>query len=382
MSFPKLMSPVFAAPTRRIVTLPDAHFFIRSIPLVNGEGDEGPAAQIELAIESLSPFPVAQLYHGYYTRPGSGRALVFAAYRKRFPADETATWSTADLVVPAFALLLGAPAPAGATTWLIAGADSLTALHFDDDSGVPSAVAVQALPSEAGEADLAAARERLLRGFSGSRAVVDLHLPVLDDDATGEKEMVFRVGDIKATIGTDLADALDVRDKAELASRRAARVRDQWLWRSLLGAAAIIALCAFGEVLMVGLRMMQDSRVTQVSVQTPLVMEITTKRNLATRIEELASKRLLPLEMISIVYSVRPPNIQLMASSATSLYTVQFEAQTPTSSQAEIDAFQVALRNLPSCQDVVIRGPETRAGMAVFTILVTFKPDAVKPAET
>lgn len=381
MPIPKFSLPSLVAPLRQVVLLSDAHFFARNVPLASGEGADAPAVQAELALETLSPFPVAQLYHGFFSRPGVDRMLVFAAYRKRFPTEETATWAHADLVTPAFAALLSAPAPEGATTWLITGPESLTAVHFSDASGVPASVQVQVLPAEAGEPEHAAARQALLRGLPGSRTVIDLPVPEIDHDASDENVWSVRAGEWVLPVAVEEAEALDVRDKTELANRRAARNRDQWLWRSLVAAVVVIACCAFGELLLFGGRMIQDSRVAQVALQSGRVEQIMTKRSLATRVEELSTRRMLPLEMVSLVNSVRPPNIQLLSSSVTGLYTVQFDAQTPSGTLSDISAFQTALQNLPECENVIVDGPRTDRGVSSFRITVTFNPEMLHPAE-
>lgn len=376
-------SPALAAPARQIALLPDSHFFVRVVPLAAGEGAEPVSAQIELAVEALAPFPVAQLYYGFHTRPGVDRALVFAAYRKRFPAEETDAWTQADLVAPGFAALLGAPPPEGATTWILSAEDALTALYFADGSGVPSEVRVYPIVHDADDAAREAARTALLRSFPGSRTVVDLPPPTFDADESDEGELVFRAGELVSRLPVAGAESLDVRDKAELATRRQVRARDQWLWRLLLGFAAILLLCGLAEIGLIAGRMWQQTRAVQVAVQRPEVEAIVNKRELATRIEELSSKRLLPLEMVSAVSAARPGgNIQFLSMTTTGLYSLQLDAQTPAGAQGEIDALQTALLRLDACESVNVQGPEIRAGVAAFRLTVTFKPDALKPADS
>ena len=63
-----------------------------------------------------------------------------------------------------------------------------------------------------------------------------------------------------------------------------------------------------------------------------------TKQSLATRIEELASRRLLPLVMISLVSASRPPSIQFTSTTTSGLYTMEIQAQ--TAAQGDIDVFE------------------------------------------
>lgn len=373
----------FAVPVRQVALLPDSHFFVRVVPLVRGEGAESVEAQVELAVESLAPFPVGQLYYGFHTRPGVARALIYASYRKRFPSDDSESWASADFVAPAFAALLGAPDPAGATTWVITQAEGLTAVHFADASGVPTDVRIMPLPVDADEATVRSSRGALLRAFPGSRAVVDLPMPVLDPEATTEQALVFRAGEVTSTLPLTTAEALDVRDKGDLSVRRQTRRRDQWLWNGLLGFVGLLVLCGLAELGLIGARMWHQTRATQVIVQAPDVSSIMTKRSLATRIEELSSKRLLPLEMITLISETRPAgNIQLLRMNTDGLYTLRLDAQTPASAQGEIDAFQAALNRLEAVERVDVQGPDIRAGVAAFSLTVTFRPEALKPAES
>lgn len=370
------LSPSTLPGARVITLLPDDRFFTTAVALADGE-EAGPvAAQVELALEAGSPFPVAQLYHGHFTRPDAKRALAFAAYRKRFTAEETALWTAAELVTPAFAVLLAGPAPAGATTWVISREDGLTALYFDDDSGVPAAVRVGSWVPEATAEERAAVRDALLREFPGSRTVVDLTAPAAVP-AAGES-FAFQSGDVRAEFAESAAAALDVRDKAELAALALARTRDRWLWRSLVGLAAVIGLCAFTEIALLGGRAFLATRVAERDAQAPAVAEIMTKQSLATRIEELASKRLLPMEMISVVSASRPPSIQFTSTTTSGLYTLEIQAQ--TAAQGDIDAFESALRQQEACERVEVQDLVSRPGVTTFKLLVTFKPDAVRPA--
>ena len=87
-----------------VLLLPSDRFFVRVVPLAAGAA---PASQVTLALENLAPFPPGQLYHGWLPAAAGDRALVFAAYRRRFVPEETGTWETAAAVVPAFLALLG-----------------------------------------------------------------------------------------------------------------------------------------------------------------------------------------------------------------------------------------------------------------------------------
>ena len=58
-------------PAPPVVLLPDAHFFVRAVPVVDAKTPDEVAAQVGLALETLAPFPLAQLNHGFFWAPGA-----------------------------------------------------------------------------------------------------------------------------------------------------------------------------------------------------------------------------------------------------------------------------------------------------------------------
>ena len=63
------------APPPKVVLLPDAQFFTRVVPVEGVATAAEVAAQVELALEALAPFPLAQMYHGHFWKPGAKHAL-------------------------------------------------------------------------------------------------------------------------------------------------------------------------------------------------------------------------------------------------------------------------------------------------------------------
>ena len=66
-------------PAPRVALLADQRFFVRVVPVAGAATAADVAMQVDLALETLSPFPPAQLYHGYYWVPGADRVLIEAA---------------------------------------------------------------------------------------------------------------------------------------------------------------------------------------------------------------------------------------------------------------------------------------------------------------
>ena len=370
-------------PPPKIALLPDALFFSRPVAISSGATAAEAGAQVELMLEGISPFPLAQLYYGWFWAPGSEHAFVFAAYRRRFTSEQAATWGGTELVLPAFAALLGGKVEP-ATTLLLASSDGLTAVHWG--MAVPDKVLFLPFPPEATDEQRAATREELIRTLGGSKTVIDLPAAPSADRSLQDREIVFRSGEFVSRLPAALVGALDVRDKGELASLRAARRRDVILWRVAVGLAAGLALLAVGEIARLGGLQWQQVRLKQVAAQRPRVEAIMASNALATRIEDLATKRLLPMEMLSILLggkesSLLPPGMaftRVVADSSKGLYTLTVDAQTNNAGQVSL--YETALKKLPACEDVNVQVQGTRGELTTFRLTVKFRPDAVKPA--
>ena len=367
-----------AAPAPNVVLLPDALFFVRAIPVADGATPADLAAQAELALEALAPFPLTQLYYGFYHRPGTPLALLYAAYRKRFTSEQTAAWGGADLVIPSFVALLGGEVKA-ATALLLSMGDDLTLLHWSDGK-VPEKISTHAFAPDTPEEERAKVRDEMLRSAGESRKVTALSAPPVPEPLEDENIWVFRAGDFVSRLPVALADQLDVRDKAELALRRQHRARDLVLWRVFLGCAAMIALCLIGEFALVGGKFWQKARLTMVEAQAPGVAKIDAANKLVDSIGARSTDRLMPFEMIALVSSCKPPSVQFIRATTNGNYTLEIEAQ--TNSPGDVGGYQTSLNGLPACARVEVSDQRTVNGLSTFKFVVTFKPEALKPAAT
>ncbi|MCF3650788.1 hypothetical protein [Synoicihabitans lomoniglobus] len=378
MSALPIRIPVFKTRPRYVVMLPDHRFFVRSVPLATGEGAGSVREQIELALETVAPFPLSQLYWGYWSRKGGDRALVFAAYQKRFAAAEIEDWGEAEWVVPQFGAVLAGKPPEPATTVILRSAEGLTALHFGDASGVPTVVKSIEVAEESSDREWDAARETLIRECGGSRTILDVSRAEVDPGKPGDDEITVRRDGERVSFDLDEAQMLDVRDPTELAGRRRARLRDTWLWRGLVAAAIIILISALGEGGLYGLEKWQQGRRAKIAAQVPLVSEIETADRLANRIDELKNKRLRPFEMIGIVDQPRPEEILFLSTAATGLYSMEIEAV--TESPTAVNTYISALSALPGTETVEALSLDSRGSRTTVRLLVRFNADAFQTA--
>lgn len=366
------------APPPRVVLVPDGLFFVRSVPIGEAADADSVASQVDLALEALAPFPLAQLYYGHFWAPGARSAVVYAAYRKRFTAEQTEAWSNAEIVLPAFATLLTAPVQA-ATTVVLTLEDGITAIHWAEPNEVPTAIVSRSWTQDTSAAEKLRARDEILRSLGGTRSVIDLDsLPVIEGN-TGGTEFTFRAGSLGAVFTREQLDSMDVRDKADLLGRRRARMRDLYLWRGFLACVAGVALAALLEVGVVGGRVWLRSRHALVEKQAPVVSDIMRANTLAARIQELSTNRLRPIEMIELISAKRPPSLLFVQTTTAGLYTLDIRAQ--TSNPGEVAVFQAAVRQMPEIQKFDAPAQDQRTtneGVSTFRLLITFKPDAFR----
>jgi hypothetical protein len=369
-----------ATPPPKVVLLPDALFFTRSVPVPAAAGAAEVAALVELALEAASPFPVTQLFYGWLRAEGTDHALVFAAYRRRFTAEQMADWEGAELVLPGLAVVAGAAVEPG-TTIMIATTDGFTGVHWTA-SGAPTRVLSLPVPAEASEAERAAVRADVIRRLGGSTVVREVGFPVAVS-AGSDGAKAFQAGDLAVQFPEAVAGALDVRDKLELAHLRQLRQRDLLLWRVALGGVAALLLLVLGELALVGGAAWERSRQAVVKAQRPKVEKIEASDALARRIEELATKRLRPFEMVAILVGDdgkrKPAEIWFtrVVTTPGSIYSLAIEAS--SSDAAQVSSYTAGLRALPAVERAEVTNLKTAGNTATFILEVSFKPDALKP---
>ena len=380
-SAPAPTAPAPAAAGASVVLLPDARFFVRAVPVNAAAGAEAVSREVELALEVVSPFPVSQLFYGYLWHPESVHALVFAAFRRRFTDDEQAAWVEAERVVPHFVLAASLNPGAGRTVVLGDGA-SLTAVYWGEPGPVPSRVVTAPLAPDASDAERSAVRSALLRAVGSVGAgVVDLPMPVRMPDEGNEQRVLWSAGEYTLSLPLANGSHLDVRDKGELAARRASQRRARLLWRGFLAGLGALVLLTLGEVALIGLRAWEAGRLARVEAQQPAVDRIMSQQALATRIEELSTKQLRPFEMISLVTvagnpgTQKPVSVQFIRTVTNGLYTLEVEAQTKVG--GDLALYQAALRQNPAVASVEVAKHDVRDATTTFVLVITFKPEAL-----
>ncbi len=342
-------------------------FFLADVAL---DPEAGAVAQIELALEETSPFPLAQVYHGAVVGPDRRRALGFAAYRRRFTAPEMTEWPAADAVVPAFLALLGPPL-SGPRVVVHADAGNLMGVAWDGQAGLP--VAVLARNAAAGaDAPLAG----LIAELCGRVGLAEAEAQCLEGpigigrDESGDA--VFRIGGHETARFTPEALAgADIRDKSFLEEKQRRESQGRRWWRAFLAVGALLLL-ALGLDLAAGAAgVWNQRRGARVAEQDAAVKRVETAQTLAVRIEDLAARQQRPLEWLGMAAAVRPRSVQFLRVAGRPDRTLEIEAQTVVA--ADIASFEAALRQLAGIQQVETRDLRSREGLATFVVALKFK---------
>jgi hypothetical protein len=372
-----------AAPTEpppgasEVVCVPSARFFLRVVPVTLPATREEVASQVELALEALSPFPLAQLYHGHLWREGSTQALVFAAYRRRFSPEDLAEWDNAEWVVPAVAAAATLPGEAGLSV-IFSDGGARCGLHWTAEGALPSHASVEPLPAEASPEDLARASAAVLARLPAGGRLVEWPVPpTVARDGDG-RDMLATAGERTWRVAAEQAGTMDVRDKADLAALQRARARDIGLWRGFLGLLLALGILAVVEAARFGLQAWQTGRRAKIEEQRPAVEATMAAQALANRINELSTKRLRPFEMIGLVQA-KPPSIYFLSVATSGLYTLEIQAQ--TNLPGDVDVYVSALRANPAFSSIEVPEQRSRDGVTLFRLVVVFKPESLNPAE-
>jgi hypothetical protein len=354
------------------IFVPAERFFVRVVPLAP---DAEPEAQVEIALEGLAPFPLPQLFWGFVVAPDRGSALVYAAHRRRFSAEEIKSWQQAALVVPAFLALAGRPANVPAVLVHTGGPQLAGAAWRHAADQLPSLVMVRGYPAEpTPEERQAFAKDLASRAGLGTTA--PRFVAGEPGVASGRDGLQFRLGGIDATLRRDQLDFLDVRDREFLAERRRLLRRGTLLWRAMLAGAVTALVAAAVESAALALHMRAAGLQAVIAAQTPTVQRLETAHTLATRVDELARQRLRPFEMLVVLNEKRPASVQFVRTTTQGSNTVEVEAQ--TANAGDVSNFEQALHDAAGVATVKTRDIRARDGVTSFVITVVFQPDTLQ----
>jgi hypothetical protein len=375
-----LSTPISATPpapaASPVILLPGERFFVRRIQLA---ADSPIPAQVELAVEAISPFALEHLYFGYVPDEARRHALVYAAYRRNFSAQEQSAWAEAKYVLPAFLLWTQTRrlSPGGQSAQVRASSAGLEGVAWDDASELPAVVLCRsAKDDETAEAQAALIAELAQRSpvppdaiamVTGEMAAALIEKDGLAITCGAQASGTFTAG--------NLATA-DVRDKQVLVDQRRAAARTRHAWRTFATAVTALAACLVLELALGGGRLLLARKRQALAARAPEVGRIESAQNLAARLEKMSAQQLRPFEMLAAINQPRPASVEFLRVSTNGPLKLSVEAQ--TANAGDLRTYETALHQVDGIQDVELRDPRMRDGRTSFSLEVSFKPGWLK----
>lgn len=354
------------------VLLPGDRFFVLRAEVEPGADAR---AQVELALEGASPFPANQLLLGLVRGADGRSALAYAAHKRRFTPEETASWPASSPVVPEFLALLGhRPAAGGVVTHVTE--ERTLALAWKAGETLPVAVLCLATADgPAAQAEQEAAARAELPAGSG---VTRLSGPLAGRLGDEGLELVAGEGPAHRIAPRSLDEA-DVRDAAFLEKRRGQAAWENRAWLAARVAAACLLLAALADVASAVLGVRTAALTAQLEAARPKVAELDGLHSLAAKVAELGDNRPLPFEMLALVNARRPATLTFQGVACKGGPVLEIEARTTNPEDA--GNFEQALRaDTALVAKTETRDLRARDGSTTFTLTVTFKADALRKA--
>lgn len=173
-------------------------------------------------------------------------------------------------------------------------------------------------------------------------------------------------------------DVADIRDTDFLDARRKKEQANLVLWRLTQASIATLVVALLLDVVALGVRLRTSDLDVKNEVNAAKVADIDAAQAITSRINELGVKRPLPLEMLALINEHRPATLEFQSVTCKSNVVIEIGGR--TSNAADIGVFERELAALPIIASAVSRDIRTRETAATFTLVITFKLDALRKA--
>jgi hypothetical protein len=173
-------------------------------------------------------------------------------------------------------------------------------------------------------------------------------------------------------------DVADIRDTDFLDARRKKEQANLVLWRLTQASIATLVVALLLDVVALGVRLRTGDLDVKNEVNAAKVADIDAAQAITSRINELGVKRPLPLEMLALINEHRPATLEFQSVTCKSNVVIEIGGR--TSNAADIGVFERELAALPIIASAVSRDIRTRETAATFTLVITFKLDALRKA--
>ncbi len=355
-------------------------FFVRQVSLPPGLKGQELDGFIELSLEEMSPFPMERLFYGFYVNEESGLAIVYAAYKRCFTAEEMQQWEKVEFVLPDFFPVLGLAYEVD-TIAMVVGESSLSALSFQTGQVLPQTIVSREL---SGSSDIEVVKQQLidLVGGLNGRPVV---LFALDEEGNpSEEKGVYRLPFTKSkeanadTVEIEQAEDIlwkgDLRDASFVSSKRRQKRLNQGVWKIALGLMLLLGLFALGEILMLGGKAFLSHLDKTTMGREAEVTQIEDKKSVVQELENFERSNLIPFDMISAINPVLPRSIHFTRLKTAGRNSLEIECK--TTDPADVTTYKNDLEGLLRIESAEVLNLQSAGGQGSFLLVVNFKSDA------
>lgn len=365
-------SPVNALPDQSVILLSGDRFFVRRIDLVS---DSPIPAQVELALETFSPFSPEQVFYGYLVDAAKRCALVYAGYRRNFSAAEQSAWNDAQSVLPEFLLHAVVPRYSDAPEIVIRETDTyIEAVVWDESSELPALFLHRVVSDQSKEQ---AKAELLAEASRRSKPITDEPVTLTDSvvGTRADKGGIYLSCEehYAGQLTSAMRSTADVRDKQILAAQKRDQRRSTLLGNTFVALVGALVLCLFIELGLLGSRSLLSNRTNELEERAPEIKSIESAQYLATKLEKMAAQQLRPFEMLAVINTSRPSSVEFRRMSTTGPLSLDIDAQ--TANAGDLRTYETALKQLPFIASVEISDARMRSGRTTFSIAVSFSPE-------
>ncbi|MEM7790193.1 MAG: PilN domain-containing protein [Verrucomicrobiota bacterium] len=381
---PEELSPL----NPEVLIVPGYLFFIESIPVPDELVPEELEEFAELSLESTAPFPLDQLFWGFFQADGSSKILIYAAHKERLRSNGYTDFEDYTWVLPDFATLFGAKFPED-TALLLKTTDSLSLLHFQKESRQPLNIVCRP-PEKSEEAVVADLQELLPEAPSHVEPLaIQAERIELDDNElitfyfkTAEEEYsVYDIGEwTKISPESPALWRADIRSNGYKDAERKKRRLSGILARVAGWAAIFIIVLIVAEVVLFGGRFWLGGKEKRILEQEPAVLRIENQISLIEKLDQVATNEMRPINMLEAMNQVRPSGIYFTETSTDALnqITVEGVANTVT----DFNRYITKLGNSGSFK--LIGDPKyiTRKGETTFSVTLTYNNNIPTEPET
>lgn len=367
-------------PERPVVLVPGYHFFVETTPVPANTAAKELAGLAALAVESESPFSDEQLASAHFGGSQYGGLVAMAALRRKFSGFQE-EWNRAGFVVPDFATWLprGEAIPG---VVILETPAAVTALEYQNGSVLPRRVVSRPVPeSDDPEVAIEAARERVLElVVPAGRRVRRYRLGSEPCHVKGGKycfdwearDFVPSKSVESGSLSAAQLWSMDLRTADSIRIKRRDYQWNRYAWGLLVGIGVAAGLLLLGEGALLGMKVANSRRANRIEMQEPAARESEANQDIVNRLAGYIDRKPQPLELLAYVNDLRPNAVYFTKVSVDG--GLQMMIDGATSSLAEVNEYEAALRNAPGLASVELKNVRAREGGGTFQLVLGFRP--------